>query len=55
VAFLDGRFRSYSDILGAMRVDLPWERGHDANRVADGEADNTFTPSRQRMTLAFTR
>lgn len=55
VAFLDGRFRSYSDILGAMRVDLPWERGHDANRVADGETDNTFTPGRQRMTLAFTR
>jgi hypothetical protein len=55
VAFLDGRFRSYSDILGGMRVDLPWERGHDANRVADGETDNTFTPSRQRMTLSFTR
>ncbi|MDB4929730.1 MAG: hypothetical protein JWM10_2214 [Myxococcaceae bacterium] len=55
VAFLDGRFRSYADILGGMRVDLPWERGHDANRVADGETDNTFTPTRQRMTLAFTR
>ncbi len=54
VAFLDGRFRSYADILGGMRVDLPWERGHDANRVADGETDNTFTPTRQRMTLTFT-
>ena len=55
VAFLDGRFRSYADILGSMRVDLPWERGHDANRVADGETDNTFTPTRQRMTLSFPR
>jgi hypothetical protein len=55
VAFLDGRFRSYADILGGMRVDLPWERGHDANRVADGETDNTFTPTRQRMTLTFSR
>ena len=55
VAFLDGRFRSYADILGAMRVDLPWERAHDANRVADGETDNTFTPTRQRMTLTFPR
>ncbi|MEZ4405469.1 MAG: hypothetical protein R3A52_03095 [Polyangiales bacterium] len=54
-AFIDGRFRSYNDILASMRVDLPWERGHDANRVADGETDNTFTPSRYRMSLALTR
>jgi hypothetical protein len=51
VAFLDGRFRSYNDILVAMRVNLGWEYNHDANRVADGESDNTFTPTSQRMTL----
>lgn len=55
VAFLDGRFRSYSDLLGGMSVDFPWEHAHDANRVADGETDKTFTPTRQRMTLTISR
>ncbi|MFO0605746.1 MAG: hypothetical protein U0324_21365 [Polyangiales bacterium] len=51
VAFLDGQFRNYLQILTAMKIDLPWERGHDANRVADGETDNVFTPTAYRMTL----
>ncbi|MFO0624580.1 MAG: hypothetical protein U0325_03115 [Polyangiales bacterium] len=51
VAFLDGRWRSYLDVLTGMKIDLPWERGHDANRVADGESDNEFTPTRNPMTL----
>lgn len=55
VAFLDGQFRNYLQVLTAMKIDLPWERGHDANRVADGESDNTFTPSAYRMTLTFPR
>jgi len=50
-AMIDGRFRNYSEILQSMKVDLPWESGHDANRVADGETDNTFTPTRFPMTL----
>ncbi len=53
VAFLDGQFRNYLQILTSMKIDLPWERGHDANRVADGESDNVFTPTTQRMTLTF--
>ena len=55
VAFLDGQFRNYLQVLTAMKIDLPWERGHDANRVADGESDNTFTPTAYRMTLTFPR
>jgi hypothetical protein len=50
-ALIDGRFRSYADILTSMKIDLPWERGHDANRVADGETDNQFSPTRFRMSL----
>ncbi len=51
-AFLDGRYRSYSDVLVSMRVNLPWEPNHDANRVADGEPDNEFSPSRFPITLS---
>lgn len=50
-AFLDGRFRSYLDILQGMRLNLPWESNYDPNRVADGETDNVFTPATFRMTL----
>jgi len=52
VALIDGRFRSYADVLGSMRINLPWESNYDASRVADGETDNQFTPTRFRMTLA---
>ena len=51
-AFLDGRYRSYSDVLASMRVNLPWEPNHDANRVADGEPDNEFSPTRFPITLS---
>jgi hypothetical protein len=55
LALLDGRFRTYRDILTEMRVDLPWEPAHDPNRVADGELDNQFTPARFPMALAQVR
>ncbi len=40
---LDGRMQSYASLLSNMRIDLPWARSYDANRVADGETDNVFT------------
>jgi len=55
LGIIDGQFRSYLDILTSMKVDLPWEPGHDANRVADGETDNTFTPTSTPMTLSLTK
>jgi hypothetical protein len=54
VAFLDGQFRNYLQVLTSMKIDLPWESGHDANRVADGENDNVFSPTTYRMSYAFT-
>lgn len=51
LALLDGRFRTYREILTDMRVDLPWETAHDPNRVADGELDNVFTRSRFPMSI----
>ena len=51
-ALLDGRFRSYFDILTSMRVDLPWDHSHDPDRVADGELDNVFTQARYGMSIA---
>ncbi len=53
IAFLDGRFRSYLQVLTSMRLDLPWVSNYDANRVADGETDNTFSPTRTPMTMTF--
>ncbi len=55
LSLLDGRFRNYREILTDMRVDLPWERAHDPDRVADGELDNQFTRARFPMTLAPVR
>lgn len=55
LALMDGRFRNYRAILTDMRVDLPWERAHDPNRVADGELDNVFTQARFPMTLTPAR
>jgi hypothetical protein len=52
LAMIDGRFRTYRDILTEMRVDLPWETAHDANRVADGELDNVFSQGTYAMSLA---
>jgi len=51
-ALIDGRFRNYVDILSDMRVDLPWERAHDPNRVVDGELDNAFSQATFGMALA---
>ncbi len=53
IAFLDGRFRSYLQVLTSMRLDLGWQSGYDPNRVADGESDNTFSPATTRMTMTF--
>ena len=40
---IDGTQKSYKDLLGAMRLDMPWgERAYDPNRVVDGELDNQF-------------
>lgn len=51
IALLDGRARTFRDMLGTMRVDLPWERAHDPNRVADGELDNEYNPQRFPLTI----
>ncbi len=53
VAFFDARFRSYVQVLTAMHLNLPWASNYDANRVADGESDNTFSPASTRMTMTF--
>ncbi len=55
LALLDGRFRTYRDILTDMRVDLPWETAHDPNRVTDGELDNVFSLARFPMSITPAR
>ncbi len=55
IALLDGRFRTYREILEDMRVDLPWEPAHDPDRVADGERDNQFSLARFPMSIAPAR
>jgi len=45
-ALIDGGDHSWSDVLGAMRVDLPWQRGYDPMRAVNGELDNRWTPER---------
>ena len=54
IGFLDGQFRSYLQVLQSMKLNLRWEQDYDPNRVADGETDNTYSPSTYRMSLAFT-
>ncbi len=56
VAFLDGQFRSYLQILTSMKLNLSWQSDYDPNRVADGETDNAYSPSSSstRMTMTFT-
>ncbi|MCB9593101.1 MAG: hypothetical protein H6719_10245 [Sandaracinaceae bacterium] len=49
VSLLDGRNRSWRDLLESMRVDLPWAPGYDPLRVVHGELDNAYTPSASRL------
>lgn len=36
--------KSWRQVLGDMRVNLPWQSGYDPMRAVNGELDNTFTP-----------
>jgi hypothetical protein len=52
-ALLDGKQHSYAELLGAMRVDLPWgETSYDPMRVADGELDNQFSQKKTPLSLS---
>jgi hypothetical protein len=42
IGLIDGEGRSWQQLLGSMRVDLPWEHGYDPLRVVNGELDNEF-------------
>jgi hypothetical protein len=44
-ALVDGEDRSWRNLLGAMRVDTPWQGAYDPMRAVNGELDNTFTPA----------
>ncbi|HRG96901.1 MAG TPA: hypothetical protein PLR99_11680 [Polyangiaceae bacterium] len=49
---LDGKQRSYRELLESMRLDMPWgERGYDPMRVVDGELDNEFSQARTPLTV----
>lgn len=45
VGLLDGRARSYREVLDSMRVDLSFERGYDPMRAVNGELDNVYDPT----------
>jgi hypothetical protein len=52
VGLLDGRLRTYKDLLESMRLDYPWgERGYDPMRVVDGELDNRFSQARTPLAI----
>jgi hypothetical protein len=51
---LDGHQQSYASLLASMRVNLPWASNYDANRIADGEMDNVFSPANYTVSLTAT-
>ena len=49
---LDGKQRSYADLLNGMRLDYPWgETQYDPMRVVDGELDNVFSQAKTPLTV----
>jgi hypothetical protein len=44
---------SYSQLLQAMAVDLPWQSGYDPMRATNGELDNSFDPAHGQISLTF--
>ena len=49
---LDGKQRSYTELLNGMRLDYPWgETQYDPMRVVDGELDNAFSQAATPLTL----
>jgi hypothetical protein len=52
LGLISGKQPSYVDLLGQMRLDMPWgEKSYDPMRVADGELDNVFSQQRTPMAL----
>ena len=50
---IDGKQRSYTDLLNGMRLDYPWgETQYDPMRVVDGELDNVFSQKKTPLTVA---
>ncbi len=47
----DGKFSSYRKLLESMRVTAAWETNYEPMRVADGELDNVYDPTRTPITL----
>lgn len=52
LGLLSGTQPSYAELLGSMRVDMPWgEKAYDPMRVADGELDNVFSQKKTPMAV----
>jgi hypothetical protein len=51
LGLIDGKQRSFEELLNGMRLDFPGEPAYDPMRVADGELDNTFSQSRTPLTV----
>ncbi len=52
LALIGGKQPSYTDVLTAMRIDLPWgEKAYDPMRVVDGELDNVFSQSKTPLSI----
>lgn len=50
---IDGKQRSYTELLDGMRLDYPWgETQYDPMRVVDGELDNVFSQKKTPLTVA---
>ncbi len=54
-SLLDGAGKSWTDLLKAMRVDLPWHRQYDPMRAVNGELDNTYSPASRPLTVKALR
>lgn len=52
LGLIGGKQPAYVDLLGAMRLDMPWgEKAYDPMRVADGELDNAFSQAKTPMAV----
>jgi hypothetical protein len=52
VGLIDGKQRTYADLLSSMELDFAWgETGYDPMRVVDGELDNVFSQAKSPLSV----